>query len=97
MTVLGPNGRPLNNGQGRRVSGKVAVRIMIEEIGEAIGGPRLREFERKVRAEVEKIPAVARTSNDWIGAMAEVIARDQDTKADEGFKRGIRRIRKAAE
>lgn len=92
--LVDARGRPL---AGTKVSGKIAVRMMVEEIGDAIGwGGRMNEFERKVRLEMAHVPRRARTSNDWIQAMATVIARDDDTLADKGFVNGIRRIRRAA-
>jgi hypothetical protein len=78
------------------VAGKDAVRIMVEEIGEVIGGPRLREFERKVRAKMAVDFPTGGTANDWINAMAAVIVEDNDTRADQGFRKGIRRIRTQA-
>lgn len=80
----------------RLMRGPDAVKIMIEEIGLAIGTRRISEFERKVRAHMRTKHPIGGTANDWINAMAEVITADDDTKADEGFKRGIRRIRGAA-
>jgi hypothetical protein len=93
VTILGSNGQPIKNG---RVSGKAAIRIMVEEIGDAIGQPRLREFERKVRRWMATNHPGGGTASDWITAMAETIVADDDTRANAGFMKGIRRIREQA-
>lgn len=80
----------------RRLAGNDAVKIMAEEIGAVIGYTRLREFERKVRDRMAREHPRGGNAREWIMAMAHVITDDGDTRADEGFKRGIRRIRKAA-
>lgn len=92
-SLLGPNGKPLGNG---RVSGKDALRIMVEEIGDAIGHPRLKEFERKVRRWMATNHPNGGSASDWITAMAEIIVADDDKKANDGFMKGIRRIRQQA-
>lgn len=78
------------------VSGRDAVRIMVEEIGEVIGQRRLAEFEGKVRADLRKRAPERVTAREWIGSMANVIVDESDTRADQGFRKGIRRIRKQA-
>lgn len=78
------------------VAGKDAVRIMVEEIGNTISGPRLREFERKVRAKMATDYPTGGNANDWINTMAAVITEDGDSQADKGFIKGIRRIRAQA-
>jgi hypothetical protein len=79
------------------VRGKDAVRIMVEEIGEAIGQQRLREFERKVRRRMLTDHPFGGKAEDWINAMAEVIVADDDKVADKGFIKGMRRIEAQAE
>lgn len=80
------------------ISGDQAVRIMVEEIGEVIGAQRLREFDRKVRARMAAQGIEhGGTGQDWIDAMAHVIVKDGDNRADVGFRKGIRRIRAASE
>ena len=79
-----------------RISGRDAVGIMIQEIGEAIGAQRLREFERKVRYRIRLGHPNGATGQDWINAMSDVIVADDDAKADAGFQKGIARIRQEA-
>lgn len=93
MTLLGPNGRPIRD---TRLSGKDALRIMLEEIGDAIGRRRLREFEGKVRRWMVANYPEGGAAKDWITAMAEVIVAEDDQKANAGFMKGIRRIREQA-
>lgn len=78
------------------IRGRDAVRILIEEIGDVIGAPRLREFETKVRRRMRTDHPIGATSNDWISTIAQVIVDEDDSRANEGFMRGIRRIRKQA-
>jgi hypothetical protein len=78
------------------LGGHEAVRIMVQEIGDVIGNRRLQAFERAVRAELYKRHPLGGSAQDWISAIAHVIVDNDDTKADEGFKRGIRRIRAEA-
>lgn len=78
------------------LSGHHAVRIMVEEIGEVLGNRRLQAFERAVRAEMAKEHPLGGSAREWIGAMARVIVDNDDKRADEGFRRGIRRIRAEA-
>ena len=78
------------------ISGHHAVRIMIEEISDVIGNRRLQAFERKVRAEMHKEHPLGGSAREWIAAMARVIVDNDDTQADQGFRRGIRRIRAEA-
>lgn len=77
-----------------RLAGGDALRIMVEEIGTAIGNRRLQAFERAVRLKVSEMGGG--NAQDWIDAMALVIVENSDRQADEGFKRGIRRIREQA-
>jgi hypothetical protein len=79
-----------------RVSGPNAVRIMIEEIGESVGPHRLSQFESKVRREMRQKHPLGGNATQWISVMAHVIVDNDDTVADEGFRRGIRRIRAQA-
>lgn len=76
----------------RKLSGMDAVGILLEEIGEVVGRKRLREMDGKVRA---KLPNGG-NGQAWIDAIAEVIVDDGDTRADVGFRKGIRRIRETA-
>lgn len=67
---------------------------MAEEIGDAIGPSRLREFDRKVRLEMAGQGLLhSGTAQQWIDAMAVVIVREDDKRADSGFRKGIQRIR----
>lgn len=86
--------RPLRQSNDKRLTGKMAIRIMAEEIGLEIGHKRLREFDAKVRRRVLTDHPFGANAQQWIDAMANVIVDDDDTKADIGFRRGIRRIRK---
>lgn len=80
----------------KALRGHDAVRIMIEEIGAAIGQKRLREFEIKVRGDLAKRSPDRVTAREWIGSMANVIVDDDDARANAGFEKGIRRIRSEA-
>jgi hypothetical protein len=75
-----------------RLSGRVAVGIVLEEISEVIGRQRAREIDRKIRARLPQ----GGSGQDWIAAIAAVITEDDDTRAGIGFRKGIRRIRSAA-
>ena len=79
-----------------RVRGKEAIAIMVESIADEIGPHRLSQFEYRVRGQMAKDHPLGGTAHDWITAMARVIVDADDTKADKGFQKGIRRIREAA-
>jgi hypothetical protein len=80
----------------RNLSGKEAMAIMVESIGDAIGPHRLSQFEYRVRGQMAKDHPLGGSFKDWLNAMARVIVDAGDTKADEGFTKGVQRIREIA-
>jgi hypothetical protein len=80
----------------RNLSGKEAMAIMVESIGDAVGPHALSQFEFRVRIQMAKDHPLGGTFKDWLSSMARVIVDAGDEKADKGFQLGVRRIRELA-